>query len=84
MKAVAHRMQGPTDAWDLQVHAPPAPSPPARTQVLTSSGLPAAQIKHLAGGVYGWANSGLPMVSWGRRTRQRRGAGTAAQQSRAS
>lgn len=34
-----------------------------RTQVLTSSGLPASQVKHLAGGVYAYAGSGMPMVS---------------------
>ncbi|KAI7837943.1 hypothetical protein COHA_008249 [Chlorella ohadii] len=34
----------------------------AAWKVLTSSGLGASQVKHLAGGVYGYANSGLPMV----------------------
>lgn len=42
----------------------PYPAPPA-PQVLTSSGLAADKIKHLAGGVYGYANSGMPMVRHG-------------------
>lgn len=62
-----HGSAGPSVAsWRRMLSAsqmPATAAPLHHTQVLTSSGLQASQIKHLAGGVYAYANSGMPMVS---------------------